>query len=246
MLGSFCRNWFVLISCTGVLFRPLLCFLCFRLLLSYPVETAIMSMPSENITALPDRTPEVSLGIRDVRRVNASGRLGKVNVTQCRALVLPGEKSGKLPAALGFRPVTNVQTAALLSPVIAASWDNLSVRIVAGPGIETGLFTLVCGWAHSEIPVPTDSDEVATLPGASYFFFGTTKTGVVPPPQMLVPCPFSMGISRQAKPRDLYGGHPVFYVHLVSCSSSANADAVAFNVFFHGDLSIKGSDIVVA
>lgn len=194
-----------------------------------------MSLPGENIVTLPDRQPEVSLQVRDVRKVHAAGVLGTMTVTQARAL-----------RPLVFNPRNNGQTTAVLNPVIAATWDALTVRVVPGAAFVSGVYSIVCGWSHSELGAPTTADEVAALPGAAAYFFGSTTNGPVSPPEMLIPCPFVMGISRQAKPRDLYGGQPTFCVACFSASPASDNAAVALRVLFHGDLSVKGSDIVLA
>lgn len=205
-----------------------------------------MSIPGENIVTLPDRKPEVTLGIADVRKVHAAGRLGGLTVTQAAAMSSTPIGAGGSPSS--FRPVTNPQTAVVLGPVMAASWDNLSVRLTPGPGFLRGVFTIVCAWSHSEIALPSGPEEVASLPGACTFFFGNTPGGPTQPPDMLSPCPFVMGISHQAKPRDIYGGHPVFVLSCFSSSapSSAGGSEIVVHAFFHGDLSVKGSDIMIA
>jgi hypothetical protein len=197
-----------------------------------------MSIRGENIITLPDRSPEITTGINDVRKIHFS------------TLLAPYLNSHATARTVVNYPIHQLaQHTNVVAPVVAASWDNLSIRIVPTAAAAAGLITIDLCWGHTDHRHPADAQDISALPAASQFIFGNIGAGAfMQPPGMVVPCPFVLGISRQSKPKDLYGGRPQLFIlstftPVPGTTTSLPATAALFRIYVHGDMSVKGSDV---
>lgn len=190
-------------------------------------------------SAIPDRDPELSLEVRDIRKINFSALGVSYSLANATA-----------DDIVSVEPHNHPHLINQLQGSIVASWDTLVVTVLPRFGLAHAVYTVHLAWGHSDHPAPADLEQLSQLPGYQEFVFGSLSASIaIPPPVMKTSCPFTGGIGRQSKPKDLMGGRPKLFLrvsaHSFSGAPTTPPTSSVVQVHLSGVLSVKGNDFII-